>query len=67
MVEDTVNEEPGILDPTVCPNPAIDAVRSVFGAVGKDITCDRAKGYLLLAGVVIVGIIILKVFVLGRR
>jgi len=66
MVEDTVNEEPGILDPTVCPNPAIDAVRSVFGAIGKDITCDRAKGYLLLSGAVIVIIIILKIFIMRK-
>lgn len=61
-----VEEEPGIFEPTVCPNPAIDAVRSVFSAVGKDITCDKAKGYLLLAGAVIIGIVILKIFVLRK-
>jgi len=49
-----------------CPNPAIDAVRSVFSAVGKDVSCDKAKGYVILAVGIIVLILILKFFVLKR-
>lgn len=66
MIEEEIVES-GIFDPTVCPNPAIDAVRSVFSAAGKEITCDKAKGLLLLAGIAIVGIIVLKFFVLRSR
>jgi len=55
-----------ITEPIVCSNPVVDATRSIASAVGQDITCDKAKGYLLLVGLVIVGIIILKFFVLKK-
>ena len=53
-------------EPVACPNPVVDAVRSVASAVGQDISCDKAKGYMLLVGIVIVGIIVLKFFVLKK-
>ena len=53
-------------EPTVCENPVVDATRSVASAIGQEISCDKAKGYLLLVGIVIVSIIVLKFFVLKK-
>lgn len=52
--------------PTTCENPVVDATRSVASAIGQEISCDKAKGYLLLVGIVIVSIIVLKFFVLKK-
>jgi hypothetical protein len=49
-----------------CPNPVVDATRSIASAMGQDISCDKAKGFLLLVGIAIVGIVILKFFVLKK-
>ena len=57
---------PASMPAPTCPNPAIDAVRSVFSAVGKDVSCDKAKGYVILAVGIIALLLILKYFVLKR-
>lgn len=59
-------EEPGIFDPSECPNSVIDAVRSMFSVVGQDVTCDKAKGILILTVLAIVGIVVLKFFVFKK-
>ena len=52
--------------PIVCENPVVDATRSIASAAGHEITCDKAKGYLLMVGLVIVLIIVIKFFVLSK-
>jgi len=54
-------------EPTQCPNPVFDAVRSISSAVGKDITCDKARGITMLVVLVIVSLILLKFFVFKKR
>jgi hypothetical protein len=53
-------------EPTACENPVVDAVRSIASAAGQDVTCDKAKGYLLMVGLAIVAIIAIKFFVLKK-
>ena len=49
-----------------CDNTVIDAMRSIMSALGQDITCDKAKGYLLLVGLSVVLVIIVKFFILKK-
>jgi hypothetical protein len=54
-------------EPTQCPNPVFDAIRSISSAIGKDITCDKAKGFTMLVVLAIVALILLKFFVFKKR
>jgi len=53
-------------NPIACENPMVDATRSMASAAGHDITCDKAKGYLMMVGLAIVLIIVIKFFVLSK-
>ena len=53
-------------NPITCENPMVDATRSIASAAGQEITCDKAKGYLLMVGLAIVLIIVIKFFVLSK-
>lgn len=52
--------------PTECDSTMVDAVRSIASALNKDITCDKAKGYLLLLGASVLLIVVFKFFVAKR-
>jgi hypothetical protein len=64
--ENAEEEEVTTTEPIACSNPVVDAARSIASAAGQDITCDKARGYLLMIGIVIVLIIVIKVFLLKK-
>lgn len=63
---ENAEEEVTTAEPIACENPVVDATRSVASALGQTITCDKAKGYLLMIGLVIVLVIVVKFFILKK-